>query len=141
MCKKNKTVWKKTGLAVVLLLGLFALFALPKTQMKQTYFEPLFDFVKKHGYEYTFEPLARQEGAPEVPIYNETVWHALRVGTEELWVYFDDSNRAKQLSEQFCQGEENGKVIYVGLRFIICYHGADESILQMMDEWQAEYPA
>jgi len=106
----------------------------------QAYFQPLTDFLSSRGYTYKLEPLADQAGSKDVPIYNETVWYSLCIGTdeEELLVYFDSSNRAKHLADQFCRGDETRKVVYVGLRFILCYSGTDEGIIRLMDEWQEQ---
>ena len=103
-------------------------------------FQPLLDFLQSHGYSGRLEPLMKGESPIPVPIYDETVWKKLWVGQEELLlVYFDSSNRAKHLAEQFCSDPQNGKVIYVGLRFILCYPGEDEGIWQLMDDWQKKY--
>jgi hypothetical protein len=132
---------KKKAFGVFLLATALAFTSCQKRD-EQAYFQPLADFLTAHGYgEYALEPLADQAGNTSVPIYDATVWHSLRIGTEELLVYFDSSNRAKQLADQFCREDESQKVIYVGLRFIICYAGADEGIIALMDEWQKENPA
>lgn len=132
--------FRKSKRLLILLLMLPLLLSACQKQETSAYFEPLFDFVTQHGYAYTFAPLSQQGKNVEVPIYNETVWYSLKLGEEELLVYFDDSNRAKQLSAQFCESTENQKVIYVGMRFIICYRGTDEGIKAMMDAWQDQYP-
>ena len=137
MLRKSKVV---LFLALALLLSLALLAALTSCQKReeQAYFQPLTDFLTSRGYEHTLEPLADQAGSKNVPIYDESVWYSLQIGTEDVLVYFDSSNRAKHLADQFCRDDESRKVIYVGLRFILCYSGVDERILQLMDEWQEQ---
>ena len=125
-------------MAIVLLLMLLLMLVSCQKQDEQIFFQPLFDFLESRGYTYTCEPLAAQGRNVSVPIYDESVWHSLMANDEELLVYFDSSNRANYLAEQFCGEEEN--VICVGLRFIVCYRGENAEILQMMKEWAKEYP-
>ena len=129
---------RKERMCALLILVLLVCTSCQK-QTEPGYFQPLLDFLQSRGYTGELEPLKKGESPIPVPIYDETVWHLLWIGQEEVLVYFDSSNRAKHLAEQFCSDVENGKVIYVGLRFILCYPGTDEEISLLMDEWQKEY--
>ena len=133
MNRKRGLIWIVLG---VFLISLSAC----APQEPKNHFQQLFDFMQAEGRAYTWEALADKGEKTPVPIYNETVWHRLTLGEEELLVYFDASNRAKQLAEQFCGDPAYGCVIHVGLWYIICYQGEDEEILQMMDRLQAKYP-
>ncbi len=129
--------------AALLGIGLVLLsFVLPSCQAREevSYFQPLLDSLAERGDPYTLTPLAQTDPDAKVPIYDATVWQCLAINGENLWVYFDSSNRAKQLAEQFCSGQGTGKVVYVGMRFIVCYPGAEEEIATLMDEWQNQYP-
>ena len=124
-----------------LMLGVFLLSLTScAPQEPKNHFQQLFDFLQAEGRTYTWEALADKGENIPVPIYDETVWYRLTLGEEELLVYFDASNRAKQLAAQFCTDPAYGHVIHVGLWYIICYSGEDEAILEMMDRLQAKYP-
>jgi len=135
---------KTTILLLILFVAIMLLILLTSGQKRdeQAYFKPLTDFLASCGYAYSLESLKDQVGSRDVPIYNETVWYSLRIGAdeEEVLVYFDSSNRAKQLADQFCRGDESRKVVHVGMRFILCYQGTDEGIVRLMDEWQEQIP-
>jgi len=85
-------------------------------------------------------PLTENSQHTLIPIYDQTVWQSLMVGDEEMLVYFDSSNRAKHLVQQFCGVLDNGKAFYVGLRFILYYQGDSQDIMLLLDELQALYP-
>ena len=124
--------------AALLLLALVLMLVFsPGAQEPQDYFRPLLDFPARYGYSPVLAPLNLPPDT-KIPIYDQTVWHGLTLNGETLWVYFDTSNRANYLAQQFCTDEAYGKVIYVGLRFILCYPGGDEKILSIMDEWQRQ---
>ncbi len=72
-----------------------------------------------------------------MPIFNQSVWDTFWVNGEALYVYFDTSNRAKQLCQQFCSDPDEGRSVAFGLRFIVNYRGNEESIYKLMDEMAA----
>lgn len=85
------------------------------------------------GYACTITPLSEVAPDTDVPIHDATVWYSVKLGEEELLVYFDSSNRAKQLAKQFCTDPAYGRTIAYGLRYIISYQGSDTEVDRLLD--------
>ena len=68
----------------------------------------------------------------QVPIYRPQAWRTLTLnGTEQVLVYFDESNRADYLSEGI-DTEEYGYVTRFGLRVVLVYPGQDEGVISAL---------
>lgn len=118
-----------------LLCALFLLVSSCTAQPLENKFQAFVNWLGDHGYSSTYTPLADSGNEVDVPIFNETVWYLFALeGGEELLVYFDTSNRAKQLAEQFCSNPSYGKTAAFGLRFIVNYRGNDEGVLSLLEE-------
>ncbi len=134
--QKTRGAKRWMGLSVLLAAALCLCACHQETPNEQ--FKLLTDTLAEKGHTATVTPLSDTGRSEAVPIYNETVWYSVMLeGGQELLVYFDTSNRAKQLAEQFCKEPEDGKVAALGLRYILLYRGEDEAMNALMDELNA----
>jgi len=100
--------------------------------------ETLADWMREQGYSSTYALLAETGITVNMPIVNESAWYLFRLGDEALYVYFDTSNRAKQLAEQFFNDASYGRTVAFRLRFIVNYRGEDEEILMLLDNMERQ---
>lgn len=98
----------------------------------------LADWITGQGYACAYDPQIRAAADAAVPIGDPSLWIPFQVEGEELLVYFDTSNRAKQLARQFCAGEDYGTCAAFGLRFIVNYRGTEPRILALLSAMEAE---
>lgn len=128
----------KRMLAVGLLLCLLISLSACQKQTLTEQFQALSQALNDRGYPHTIIAAPTLGRDFDVPIYDDSVWYDVLLDNDEyLLVYFDSSNRAKQLAEQFCDDPSYGKCVAYGLRYIILYQGEDAAILQMLDELAA----
>ena len=100
--------------------------------------ETLASWMQEQGYSSTYALLAETGKTVNMPIVNESAWYLFRLGDEELYVYFDTSNRAKQLAEQFFNDASYGRTVAFRLRFIVNYRGEDKGILRLLDDMERQ---
>lgn len=128
----------KRMLAAGLLLCLLVSLSACQKQTLTEQFQNLSQALNDRGYPHTVSAVSTMGRHFDVPIYDDSVWYeVLLEDGESLLVYFDTSNRAKQLAQQFCDDPSYGKSVAYGLRYIILYQGEDAAILQMLDELAA----
>ena len=128
---------KAWGIGLWLIITM-VLFSSCQPNEEASVFQPLLDYAIAHGYEAVLTPLA--ETGEDVPIFNASVWYRLMLDQDEVLVYYDSSNRAKQLAAQFCNEPEDGHVYSIGLRFILLYRGDTAAMDEFLTEWQGLYP-
>ena len=130
-------MWMKrnTFMRIVVLL-LFASIATSacRQEAQTSKVQKLADWLSDKGYHCSYVLLAETEIILDVPIENENDWYLFRIGEENLFVYFDTSNRAKQLVEQFFSKSAAGHTVAFTLRFIVHYLGEDIGILSLMND-------
>ena len=119
-------------IALLLLLAALVTSAC-QTENQLSKLETLADWMREQGYTPTYALLAEAGRTVDMPIANENAWYLFRLGDEELYVYFDTSNRAKQLAEQFFSDAAYGCTAAFRLRFIVNYRGEDDGILKLLD--------
>ncbi|MCL1854726.1 MAG: hypothetical protein FWF86_03240 [Clostridia bacterium] len=100
--------------------------------------ETLANWLREQGYDSTYTLLAETDQTVDMPIVNESAWYLFRIENEMLYVYFDTSNRAKQLAGQFFSDAAYGRTVAFRLRFIVNYRGEDEEILGMLDNMERQ---
>lgn len=128
----------KRMLAAGLLLCLLVSLSACQKQTLSEKFQTLSQALNDRGYPHTVVAVSTRGQHFDVPIYDDSVWYGVWLEDgESLLVYFDSSNRAKQLAEQFCDDASYGKSVAYGLRYIILYQGEDAAILQMLDDLAA----
>lgn len=127
----------KRMLAAGLLLCLFVSLSACQKQTLSEQFQTLSQALNDRGYSHTVIAVPTLGQHFDVPIYDDSVWYMVTIDDEYLLVYFDSSNRAKQLAQQFCDDPSYGKSVAYGLRYILLYQGEDAAILQMLDELAA----
>ena len=66
----------------------------------------------------------------DAPIYNPSAWCVLQVDGEEVWVYFDESNRADYLSQSIADAYDH--VVTIGMRYILVYNGENPAIIKAL---------
>ncbi|MDD3335938.1 MAG: hypothetical protein PHI98_10550 [Eubacteriales bacterium] len=121
----------KRELLVLILLLLLPLFCSCKQNpTEEQLYAKLLKAFEDAGYSCVLEELPSD--AP-VGIYNATVWKRLRVGQEEVQVYFDESNRADYLLT-FVDEDVYGYTTCFGQRFVLVYHGTDEALLAFLKQ-------
>lgn len=120
------------GLLLLLLCSLFLLTGCHSTPELSVLLKPLLTKAEEAGYSCSLLPLAQTGDMTEVAIYDSSVWYQLLLNQEEVLVYFDSSNRASYLIEQFCNGKNLGYFGAVGLRFIVNYRGTDPDVLAFL---------
>ena len=64
-----------------------------------------------------------------VAIYTNEVWKCFEYKQEQIYVYFDESNRADYLCDQINK-EQFTHVAPFGLRYVLTYNGTDAALLQ-----------
>lgn len=94
-------------------------------------------WITGQGYECIYDPSLRAAEGTPVPIGDASLWIPFQVQGEELLVYFDTSNRAKQLARQFAAHEAYGTSAAFGLRFIVNYRGTDPNIFALLESMAA----
>lgn len=97
----------------------------------------LAEWITEQGYTCRYDPSLRAAEGTSVPIGDPSLWIPFQVEGEELLVYFDTSNRAKQLARQFASDEIYGTSAAFGLRFIVNYRGADPVVLALLEDMAA----
>ena len=122
----------KRSCGLVVLLCMLVVFSGCQKRTVSDYMQEFAEIVAEYGYEAAWKPLRDSEHTVAVPIFDETVWHVFRIGEEDLFVYFDSSNRAKQLAEQFCADPAFGRAVAYRMRYIVMYQGADEHMQMLL---------
>ena len=125
--------WRK-ALALAALCALLGTLGACAAKSTAHYLDELAQVIKAHGYACTWEPLADTGREDAVPIFEQSSWYLFHVGQEEVLVYFDSSNRAKQLAQQFISKDEYPHVATYGLRYILVYNGQEEGVLNLLAE-------
>lgn len=120
---------KRFCAAALLLILLLALCGCKQNPSQQQLYAKLLDYFARQGY--TCQLSSATEDL-QVPIYQPQAWRTLTLnGTEQVLVYFDESNRADYLSEGI-DTEEYGYVTRFGLRFVLVYPGQDEGVISAL---------
>jgi len=126
----------KIKLVCLLLSVLCLLCSCRQNPTEEQLFARLLDHFQSRGFTCTLQKMEDQQR--DVPIYKASVWQSLLLdGTEEVLVYFDESNRADYLSAGI-DSEAYGLVTRFGLRFVLVYSGQDEAVLSALKEIPAE---
>jgi len=120
---------KRLVLGLLLCVGLFVLCACRQNPSEEQLFSKLINHFEQRGYTCTLLDAPKCD----VPLYKPEVWRELKVGGEEVLVYFDESNRADYLSEPIDESVY-GHVSRYGLRFVVVYQGQDEGVIKALDE-------
>lgn len=123
---------RKWALFVLLALALCTLGGCKQNPTEEKLFSKLLNRFENAGYECALSKLEETDPERNVPIYNASVWYSLMADSEEILVYFDESNRADYLSE-LIDGERYGYVARFGLRFVLVYQGEDAGVLEVME--------
>lgn len=124
--------WKRLLLLALLLCTALMLCACKQNPSEEQLYAKLLACFEQSGYTCTLSPLAERE----VPIYNASAWKSLLLdGTQEVLVYFDESNRADYLSA-LIPAEAWGCVTRFGLRFVLVYEGTDADVLSALSRIQ-----
>jgi len=131
-----KRIVHKRFALLLLLAALFISSCQPENPLSKL--ETLADWLREQGYSSAYRLLAETGISVNMPIENESAWYLFQVGDEELYVYFDTSNRAKQLVEQFFSDASYGRTAAFRLRFIVNYRGEDEGILGLLDSMERQ---
>jgi len=119
---------RKAMLAVLLLGMLFILSGCKQNPSEQELYARMRDYFGNLGYTCEFSPT---EENSQVPIYLSSSWKTLRLGEEEVLVYFDESNRADYLASGI-NADAYSYVGRFGLRFVLVYQGTDSGVLQAL---------
>ena len=100
--------------------------------------QSLANWIRERGFHCTLLPLtdARMDVDIKFPVIDDNAWYLMQVNGEDLFVYFDTSNRAKQLAEQFFYNSDFERTVAFRMRFIISYNGANGKIHGLLDELQ-----
>ena len=119
---------------MVLVILMLLLCACHENPSQEQLYSKLFAHFENHGFTCQLVPL---EPDREVPIYKASAWQSLLLNGEEVLVYFDDSNRADDMSD-FVDEAEYGSVWRYGLRFVLVYSGEDAAVLKALDAIENE---
>ena len=117
---------------LLLLACLLLLTGCKQNPTEEKLFAKLINHFTQQGYTCTLAPLADTQPERDVPIYKASAWHRLTAGTEEVLVYFDESNRADYLSAPIDESVY-GHVARFGLRFVVVYPGEDPGIIRALE--------
>ena len=128
----------KWGWLCVLLAGMLLFLSACQGSSQMDKLAALSDWIEGQGYPCTYDPAVSAPKDTPVAIGDPSLWIPFQVGGEELLVYFDTSNRAKQLAQQFCSDPAYGTTSYFGLRFIVNYRGTDPGILTLLTQMAAQ---
>ncbi len=121
---------KKAAWAVVLLTALALLGGCKQNPPQERLYAKLVKHFEERGFACA---LLDEPPSEAMPIGGPSDWKALEVGTERVFVYFDESNRADYLSEQVDRRQYEA-VAHFGLRFVLYYPGTDEEVLEALEE-------
>lgn len=128
----KRMIGKRIALGLLLALSA-ALLASCQGETLDSYIGRMAETIRVAGYDCKVLPSEKSLGEVDVPIYDSSVWRGLEVEGERLYVYFDSSNRAPQLAQQFGSGFPQGRTVAYGMRYILYYPGQEEAILQLLD--------
>ena len=128
---------RKRGWLAALLAGSLLAFSGCQEASQLDKLSALAEWITGQGYACTYDLQARAAADIPVPIGDQSLWIPFQVEGEELLVYFDTSNRAKQLAQQFCGDAAYGTSAAFGLRFIVNYRGGDPGILALLEAMAA----
>jgi len=125
----------KKQMLFVLVLALAALLcACRQNPSEEELFSKLTAHFEERGYTCALARLDETDPERDVPIYKPSAWHRLVLNdTEEVLVYFDESNRADYLSEPVDESVY-GHTARFGLRFVVLYPGEDAGIHRALEE-------
>lgn len=129
MQKKAVRDLKRCAIALLVALTALALGGCKQNPAQEQLYGKLFAAFEDAGYSCTLEDVP--EGA-QVGIYDATVWKILRVGDEQVLVYFDESNRADYLVTMIDESAY-GYVTHFGQRFVLSYSGRDQTLLALLE--------
>ena len=121
---------KRMILLALLAAMLFSLCACHQNPTQEQLYSKLFSHFESRGLACQLFPVEENRA---VPIYRASAWNALMLGSEEVLVYFDDSNRADYLST-FVDEETFGPAWRFGLRFVLVYNGENEAVLNALND-------
>ncbi len=117
---------KAIAILVVVCLCLCSCSAAPRAEQLD---KKIFDFFTERG----LSCERANDAVIENPaIYDESVWYALNVNGEAVYVYFDESNRADYLSSGIDQGLYGYSTAF-GLRYVLNYRGSDGKVLDALE--------
>lgn len=125
---------KRPLLILLLAVLLTTLCACRQNPTQEQLFGKMFAHFESHGFTCTLQPVAPKR---QVPIYKASAWQSLMLGSEEVLVYFDDSNRADYLST-FVDEAAFGPAWRFGLRFVLVYNGSNASVLEALNAIENE---
>lgn len=129
MQKKAVRGLKRYAITLLIILSCFTLSGCKQNPTQEQLYQKLFAAFEDAGYSCTLTDVP--EGVT-VGIYDTTVWKALKVGDEQVLVYFDESNRADYLTTMIDEADYTC-VTHFGQRFVLTYHGQDEKLIKLLE--------
>lgn len=120
---------QKRALMLLILALAAALCGCAQKQSDDQLYHKLLTVFSEAGYAAALEELPPETS---VPIYDASVWKALKAGEETVLVYFDESNRADYLLTMLDQ-EKAGYATHFGQRFVLCYTGENAELKAFLE--------